>query len=300
MPGGKFCPKCGYSNPAERGACLMCYARLDQTGGGRQCPQCSAEVSEKSRYCSNCGTSLEEGQEAVPGPVALANLLLEAAGASVGAGAFASEPAVESGFAEPSVLSESAFVGPEYAAPAISDAATVADSDMPITGSGTIPGSAPVPDSAIVSDYEDSHFEVAEEAFGTSPGEPGYDMAAAGPTVYDSTGPATDSGGLPEVAQTQYDSALPADSSFEPEVVEEEMFVPPPPGVVTPEEASTEIAPPPPPPMEEELPPPPPPPVDEELAPPPPPPAEAEAPEDLASADFGWELDLPEDKEKPG
>ena len=304
MPGGKFCPKCGYSNPAERGACLMCYARLDQTGGGRQCPHCNGEVSEKARFCATCGTALEEGLEALPGPVALAGLLLEAAGAGFG-GDYGSQAASESSFAEPSVLSDSAFAdSPDYAEAASShEAATVTESSAGVLASGppaTIAGSAPVPDSAIVSDYDDSHFELAADTgfeFDSALGETGYDMAGVvGQTAYDSSPPLSDSQGLPEVGQTQYDSKLPSDSGFEAEVREpEERFIPPPPGVVTPE---AEAAPPPPPPAEDEAPPPPPPPEDDFAPPPPPPGEESEAAAPGPAADFGWELDLPEEEKK--
>ena len=88
MASGTFCPKCGYSNPPQRGACLMCYARLDVRGGGRQCPSCSGEVYPDSRFCGSCGTALEAGAVAVPAAAALAATLAEAGLGYGGAGAY--------------------------------------------------------------------------------------------------------------------------------------------------------------------------------------------------------------------
>lgn len=86
MAGGKFCPKCGFNNPGERGACLMCYTRLDQTGGGRQCPHCSQEVRAGASFCASCGQALAEGVVAVPDMMAMATLLREASGDVFGGG----------------------------------------------------------------------------------------------------------------------------------------------------------------------------------------------------------------------
>ena len=88
MASGTFCPKCGYSNPPQRGACLMCYARLDLRGGGRQCPSCGGEVYPDSRFCGSCGTALEAGAVAVPAAMALAATLAEASLGYAGAGAY--------------------------------------------------------------------------------------------------------------------------------------------------------------------------------------------------------------------
>lgn len=281
----------------------MCYARLDQTGGGRQCPQCSSEVAEKSRFCSNCGTALAEGVESLAGPMALAAMLLEAAGGGYSGGISGVGPSRESAAYSEASVPESAFV---ETGPAFSDSATIpgsayesaapvtagsAASAEPVDVSATVPGSAAFSDSAVLSDYDDSHFELpAEEAYqyDSSLGESGYEAQArvsagaaevdAGKTAYDLEWPVLT------------DSSLRVGSGVD----EEEMFIPPPPGVVTPEEMEVAPPPPPPPPFEEEefAPPPPPPPAEPEPTTPPPSTPEAEA------VDFGWELDLPEEKEE--
>lgn len=75
----KYCPNCGYANDAERGACLMCHARLP-------------------------AVAVEEGQQPVPvadappGPEAMAAVLIEAAEGSLGGmagGAMGAEDDVE-------------------------------------------------------------------------------------------------------------------------------------------------------------------------------------------------------------
>ena len=307
MAAGKFCPKCGYSNPAERGACLMCYARLDQSGGGRQCPQCSGEVADKSRFCAGCGTGLVEGVETLAGPMALAALLLEAAGGSYSGSVSGAMGARESAAYSEASVPESAFV---ETGPALSDSATVpgsayAESAAPATAesavldpSATVPGSAAFSDSAVLSDYDDSHFELpAEEAYqyDSSLGESGYEARAD----------VSDGAAEVDAGKTAYDIEAPAlqESSgrVSSGVVEEEMFVPPPPGMVTPEELEAGAPPPPPPPFEDDdfAPPPPPPPAPPEPAAPAPAPAPAPAAAAAAEpVDFGWELDLPEEKEE--
>lgn len=110
MAGGKFCPKCGFSNPPQRGACLMCYARLDQAGGGHQCPHCNAELPAGANFCASCGGAIAEGMIAIPAPLALATLLMEAGGGDVFGGAY-HEPAV----AEEGHFDDFAAVGDESA-----------------------------------------------------------------------------------------------------------------------------------------------------------------------------------------
>ena len=66
----RYCPQCGYLNLAGRGACLMCYARIGQAGGGRQCPQCACEVFPTSRFCARCGEALVAGAQAPPATAA--------------------------------------------------------------------------------------------------------------------------------------------------------------------------------------------------------------------------------------
>ena len=127
MAGGKFCPKCGFSNPPQRGACLMCYARLDQVGGGRQCPHCNHEVAAAAHFCASCGGTITEGMIAVPAPLAMATLLMAAGDDVFGGGG--------GGYHEP------AAVGAQHYA---DDFAPVGDDSVPEIPLGSTPELPPL------------------------------------------------------------------------------------------------------------------------------------------------------------
>jgi len=55
---GTFCPECGQENPPQRGACVMCFALLHQSGGGLPCPHCGDDNPKDAQFCQNCGTAL--------------------------------------------------------------------------------------------------------------------------------------------------------------------------------------------------------------------------------------------------
>jgi len=123
MADAKFCPKCGYSNPPQRGACLMCYAPLDQSGGGLQCPHCGGEVAESSSFCTGCGGAVVESAVSVPSAVALAAVVVEAAEGVFGATDYAEAEVgevAEAGFEEAlEAVEEPPTPGEELAAEAV-------------------------------------------------------------------------------------------------------------------------------------------------------------------------------------
>ncbi len=83
----KYCTRCGYSNDAGRGACLMCYTYLDDSGHGSVVcpnPNCSIENDQDALFCAFCGTALvEDAPSPVPGLVAAALAIIEATGGEV-------------------------------------------------------------------------------------------------------------------------------------------------------------------------------------------------------------------------
>lgn len=83
MVAGKFCSECGYESDSQRGACLMCYALLDQAGEATQCPQCGAGNPASASFCQQCGTGLVAGVGPVASIAAGAALIVEAAGESL-------------------------------------------------------------------------------------------------------------------------------------------------------------------------------------------------------------------------
>ncbi len=82
----KYCKKCGYENPEERGACLMCYTYLDEAATGTKCPDCGADNPKDAVFCSACGSQITD-EIAGARPIALlaaAQLIWEAAGGETG------------------------------------------------------------------------------------------------------------------------------------------------------------------------------------------------------------------------
>lgn len=93
----KFCLKCGHENDSERGACLLCYAPLGQSGAGAACPQCGTDNPGEASFCQACGTALVEGVAAVPSLAVGAALVVEALAEGVVGG-------VETELAEPDLV----------------------------------------------------------------------------------------------------------------------------------------------------------------------------------------------------
>ncbi|MBU0609593.1 MAG: zinc ribbon domain-containing protein, partial [Armatimonadetes bacterium] len=56
-----FCVECGQENPLHRGACLMCFAPLQQDVLELPCPNCGAENSKEARFCRACGNPFSAG-----------------------------------------------------------------------------------------------------------------------------------------------------------------------------------------------------------------------------------------------
>ncbi len=280
MAGGKFCPKCGFGNPPERGACLMCYARLDQKGGGRQCPHCGGEVSANATFCATCGGALVEGVTAVPGTLAMAALLMETGGEVFAGG----------GYHEPAAAP---------AAEHLDDFAAVGESEIP---SGTV---SDIP-SGTVSEIPSG--TISEIPSGTVSEIPsGTISEIPSGTVSEVLAEEAAAPFAPVGVEEEEEMFVPPP----PGLVAAEEAAPP-----SPPPAAEEFAPPPPPPPEEFAPPPPPPLEDEGFAPPPPPPdmmdlseepppappapaaiAGASGGPETADFDFGdWALELPEEE----
>lgn len=61
IKGIRVCPECGAEVTPESEFCSGCGARLDQPAGeaGRKCPACGSEVKDGSLFCGVCGNRLE-------------------------------------------------------------------------------------------------------------------------------------------------------------------------------------------------------------------------------------------------
>jgi hypothetical protein len=115
----------------------MCYNRLDQTGGGRQCPNCSGEITSHAAYCATCGVTLVDTGALPVNAQALAETLV-AAGAEMA-------PA-ESSFESPAYQSDE-YLQSDYA-----------DSDYLEPGPEPTPEPESVPDLAAPEEEEEDMY----------------------------------------------------------------------------------------------------------------------------------------------
>ena len=55
-----LCPKCGFQNPQTTKFCGNCGTSLQPATGGVTCPKCGTPNAAGAKFCSNCGTKLQE------------------------------------------------------------------------------------------------------------------------------------------------------------------------------------------------------------------------------------------------
>ena len=151
---GNFCTQCGYENPPERGACLMCYALLKPPGQGATCPTCAASNPAASDFCQQCGAALSEAVNAVPGVAVQAAVIAESLDAGLGGGG--PQPAAAE------------LESPEFAEeiPAAVEAAGVGEEAAAISEMDTLEAQVPAPRAepeALGADSEELAAMVEEE-----------------------------------------------------------------------------------------------------------------------------------------
>jgi len=157
---GNFCTQCGYENPPQRGACLMCYALLKPPGQGATCSACGASNPASANFCQQCGAALSEAVDAVPGMAVQAAVIAE----SLDAGLVGAGP--QPGATE--------FESPEFAEeiPATEEAAGVGEEAAGISAMDTLEAQVPAPPAEVEQIPEPEELTADSEEFAPPPPPP--------------------------------------------------------------------------------------------------------------------------------